>query len=217
MALVIEVLCEGNTHRLEVRDDGTFHMLDHEEIDVRAFVAFGAKPPGCLEAIDEARDNQVDFLVQRIVLDQKTRALLACDFAEHVLPIWYEYYPDDHRPKKAIEAARKYVAGKINESALKIAGEAAWAAANAASSAWAASAGASAAWLATRAASAVWWAARVSAASEARAASWLAAYYHAEAHGNDPAAARAAEKKWQAGRMVQVVEAISRGEDPWHS
>ena len=62
MSIVIEFECEGHTHRLELRDDGTFHMLDHEEIDVRAFVAFGAKPPGCLEEIEKARADPVWFL-----------------------------------------------------------------------------------------------------------------------------------------------------------
>ncbi len=124
MAVVIEVLCEGHTHRLEFRDDGTFHMLDHEEIDVRAFVAFGAKPPGCLIEIDKARENSVRFLVVHLGIDQKAISLLACDFAERVLPIWYEYYPDDHRPREAIEAVREYLAGKINKSALEIAREA---------------------------------------------------------------------------------------------
>jgi hypothetical protein len=31
---------------------------------------------------------------------------LVCDFAEHVLPIFEAKYPDDDRPRKAIEAAR---------------------------------------------------------------------------------------------------------------
>ncbi len=210
MALVIEVICEGHTHHLELRDDGTFRMLDHEEIDVRAFVAFGAKPPGCLEEIDKARADPVWFLFDHLDINQKTLSLLACDFAEHVLPIWYEYYPNDHRPRETIEAARKYVARKISAadaaiSATRAATAAAWAsvasASAAARSAETAMAAAWAAWTAPRAAE---W------------ASW-AASYHAEAHGNDLEAAEAAEKRWQGGRVVQVVEAISRGEDPWQS
>ena len=34
--------------------------------------------------------------------------LLACDFAEHVLPIWQAKYPDDLRPAQCIEAARAF-------------------------------------------------------------------------------------------------------------
>ncbi len=213
MAVVIDVLCEGHTHRLEFRDDGTVHMLDHEEIDVRAFVAFGAKPPGCLEEIDKARDDPVGSLFDRLGIDKKTLSFFACDFAEHVLPIWYEYYPDDHRPREAIEAARKYVAGKIEKATLDRAMLAAWSEAERA--AWeAVRAASTAAWEAVRAAST-----ELAAAAGARTASraaW-AAYDYAEAHGSDPEAARAAEKRWQVCRIVQVVEAISRGEDTWQN
>ncbi len=221
MPCVIEVLCEGHTHRLEVRDDGTAHMLDHEEIDVRAFVVFGAKPPGCLEEIDRARDDPVGFLFDHLDINQKTISLLACDFAERVLPIWYEYYPDDHRPRKTIEATRKYVDGKIEKSTFQRARNAAWTASVAAARAvtW------SSAVVAVDAARSASWSAAASAAAASAAAGVLAAasaaaravYDHAEAHGNDPEAARAAEKRWQVGRIVQVVEAISRGEDPWQS
>ena len=231
MSVVIDVLCEGHTHRLELRDDGTCHMLDHEEIDVRAFVAFGAKPPGCLKSIDKAREQPVRFLVDYLDIDRKTHILLSCDFAEHVLPIWYEYYPDDHRPRKTIEAARKYVAGKTKESVLKRTRRAAREARGTASEAyWSESKSevATAAWDAARSAASAAVSAAMSATSAIRGAEWAsssvitvkaarAAASHAEAHGKDPGAARAAEKRWQGGRMVQVVEAMSRGEDPWRS
>ena len=225
MAVVIEVECEGHTHRLEVRDDGTYHMLDHEEIDVRAFVAFGAKPPGCLEEIEKARAVPIFFLFKHMDINQKTKILLACDFTEHVLPIWYEYYPDNHRPRKAIEAAREYVAGKIKKSTLEMArkataASAASAAASAASAAWAAEeAAASSAW-------AAWAAEHVAAAAEEastaamdawsarsalRSSGWAAdrsawaTYYHAKAHGNDPEAAEDAEIRWQIGRVLRFL------------
>jgi hypothetical protein len=44
-----------------------------------------------------------------------------------------------------------------------------------------------------------------------------AAYHHAKARGDDPDAAANAENKWQVARAVQVLEAVSRGEDPWRS
>ena len=146
-----------------------------------------------------------------------------------MLPIWYEYYPDDHRPREAIEAARKYVAGKIEKATLEKTRAAAVRAGAARSATEAAKwARSSAAWAATSARSVVshvarwtWRAAsgwsEYGAAWEAAAKAAGAVYHYAKEHGNDPDAARAAEKKWQVGRVVQVVEAISRGEDPWHS
>lgn len=41
--------------------------------------------------------------------DQKILALWAADCAEHVLPFFEEKYPGDDRPRKAIEACRRWV------------------------------------------------------------------------------------------------------------
>ena len=45
--------------------------------------------------------------------DQKTLVTWACDCAEHVLPYFQEKYPEDNRPKKAIEAGHAWVRGEI--------------------------------------------------------------------------------------------------------
>jgi hypothetical protein len=45
--------------------------------------------------------------------DQRTLALWAADCAERVLPIFEAKYPDDDRPRKAIEAARAWARGKL--------------------------------------------------------------------------------------------------------
>jgi len=45
--------------------------------------------------------------------DQKALALWAADCAERVLPYFEKKYPKDYRPRKAIEAARKWAKGKI--------------------------------------------------------------------------------------------------------
>lgn len=69
-------------------------------------------------------------------LTEQEQRLIAADFAERVLPLFEDYYPDDDRPRKAIEAARAFVRGEITKEQLDAAGAAAWAAARAA--AWAA-------------------------------------------------------------------------------
>ena len=45
--------------------------------------------------------------------DQKALALWAADCAEHVLPYFEKECPKDDRPRKAIEAARKWTRGLI--------------------------------------------------------------------------------------------------------
>ena len=58
--------------------------------------------------------------------------LFACDCAEMALPIYEKKYPDDLRPRKAIQAGRDFANGLITDAARDAAGDAAWAAARAA-------------------------------------------------------------------------------------
>ena len=62
--------------------------------------------------------------------------LFACDCAEMVLPIFEKKYPDDKRPRYAIEVARRYAEGQATDEERAAAGDAAmaaaWAAARAA-------------------------------------------------------------------------------------
>lgn len=50
---------------------------------------------------------------------------LACDFAEHLLPIWEAAYPDDKRPKEAIEVTRRFARGEATQADLSAARSAA--------------------------------------------------------------------------------------------
>jgi len=89
--------------------------------------------------------------------------LFAADCAEMVLPIYEKYYPNDNRPRLAIQAARDYANGLITLEELAASSAAAWAASRAAArvAAWAASRAAArvaaeaAAWAAARAAARV--------------------------------------------------------------
>ena len=57
---------------------------------------------------------------------------IAADFAESVLHIFEDKYPEDKRPRLAIQAARDFADGKIDDAARAAAVAAAWAAAVAA-------------------------------------------------------------------------------------
>ena len=96
----------------------------------------------------------------------KIARLFAADCAESVLPIFESEKPDDPRPRLAIQAARDYAVGLIDDNARAAAGAAAWAAARAA----ARDAARTAAWDAARAAA---WAAALYAASYAAQAAAL--------------------------------------------
>ena len=116
-------------------------------------------------------------------LTEQEQRLIAADFAEHVLPLFEAEYPDDDRPRKAIEAARAYARGEITKEQLDDARAAARDAA------------AAAAWDAARAA------ARDDARADARAAAAAAAGAAART------AARDDERAWQQQRIDEVVAA----------
>lgn len=126
-------------------------------------------------------------------LSEKQLHLLACDFAESVLHFFENEYPNDNRPRQAIEAKRRWVNGEISDSELQTAWAAAWDA-RAARAAWAAwdARDASAA---ARAASATAKAARV--ASAASDTAWTAR------------AAMAAELKKQVEKVKTAVRDIN--------
>jgi hypothetical protein len=99
--------------------------------------------------------------------------LFAADCAESVLHIYENKYPNDDRPRKAIQAARNYANGVITLKELAAARDAAWDAARdaAGDAGYAARAARGAAWDAARAAGAARGAAW-DAAWAARAAAW---------------------------------------------
>ena len=53
------------------------------------------------------KDEEMVELVSKT--DQKTLALWAIDCAERVMPCFEEKYPQDHRPRQAIETLKKWV------------------------------------------------------------------------------------------------------------
>ena len=60
----------------------------------------------------------------------KIARLFACDCAERTLPIFEKKYPEDKRPRQAIEAARKFANGEATQKELDaawaVAGDAVW-------------------------------------------------------------------------------------------
>ena len=77
----------------------------------------------CLQAVSPEQEKERDAIAR----------LFACDCAEHVLHYFEDNYPEDKRPRQAIEAARRLMAGAITSKELAAAGTTAWDAAWAAS------------------------------------------------------------------------------------
>ena len=82
----LPIPCGDEWHWIAVCDDGSVEMLDHSEKTLRPFAAFEADAPRCLETLDRWRENPLlPFL--RGGTDTRFLGLLACDYAEHVLPL----------------------------------------------------------------------------------------------------------------------------------
>jgi len=125
--------------------------------------------------INENKLDWVNWLIVRL-MTYKQYVSYAVYAAEQVIGIYEKQYPNDKRPRQAIEAAKKCIddpSAKNKQSA--------WAAAGAAEAAWAA------AWVAWAAAGAVgaveaaWAAARAAWAAGAAEAAWAAAWAAREA------------------------------------
>jgi hypothetical protein len=159
-------------------------------------------------------------LVRRVgELTPGIAATFAADCAERVLGLFEAKFPDDDRPRKAIEAARACIADPTPENraaagaagaaryagdaaryagdAARYAGDAAWAAAWAVAVAVAAGDAGDAARAAVYAARYAWDAA------------WDAAWAVAVAAGDAGDAAWAAEREWQGAHLIELLEAAS--------
>jgi hypothetical protein len=65
-----------------------------------------------IEKGEEDLKNAIIELTMK--LDHKTLVIWATDCAEHVLSFFEEKYPNNDRPRKAIEAGRAWVQGKMS-------------------------------------------------------------------------------------------------------
>lgn len=144
-------------------------------------------------------------LLRKIVAwNHRSARLFACDCAEHTLYLYEKRYPNDGRPRRAIEITRQYALGEATHHQLVIDRSAAWSAQNMAidRNAIRAAAGACAA---TR--DVTWYAAW----NAARGGRWAARQAAADAESDTAAKAAAkaagenAEREWQTRRLLRYL------------
>ena len=125
--------------------------------------------------------------------------LLACDYAEHVLPNFEKVFPGDSRVRDCIAVARRYALGQATIAELRAAERAAKRAAErAAKRATGSVAERVTAWAAA-------WAAKWAAESAAESATAWAAAWAAE-WAAESAAERVTENGWQQSRLLEMLE-----------
>ena len=86
------------------------------------------KPINLLQIL---KHNGLDdfFWVLNVVSPNEIFRLMACDFAESVLPIFEKQHPNDTRPRDTIATARRFAIGEATSKELSAAWSAAWRAA----------------------------------------------------------------------------------------
>ena len=175
------LLCVSGYHGCEDGDLLEYLYANTYEIETRGEVFQGD---------DKFTAQQIRLVRKCEGWNEVTARLFACDCAAHVLKIYEKQYPNDKSPRECIATARKFAHGKATREELAAALAAAWAAEMAA------------AWAAARASA--WAAAWDAAMAAARASAWDAAW--AAAMAAEMAAARAAEKKYQARRLMKLLK-----------
>jgi hypothetical protein len=215
MSVIVMADYQGEPFEAEVFHDGHIEFPERELQFEQAMEEFTNLDSAVVKLDRLWEESPTEVIFYNMELPKKSCVLLVADYAEHVIHIYEDRYPDDLRPRKAIEATRKFVAGRINSKTL---GKAVRAAETAERAAYAAATGA--AWAATESARAAAEAAKASESSAwelavslsaARAAAWNVSR---DRDSSKQQQARDVEKAWQVRRFVDVMEAV--GQDlPW--
>jgi len=187
--------------------------------------------PKLSQIAENIRLNHLLWILCKIDIKKQFSRVLACDFAEHVLHIYENKYPEDMRPRKAIESCRL-------TTTIPAAAADAYADADAAADAYAAADAAAADAAADNYADAAADAAVDAAAAAAAAAdayadadadanayaaadatavtAAAAAYAHAYDNKTDAYAARQVERDWQKSHLISLLIQYENGTIDWN-
>ena len=76
------------------------------------------KTPMEIAQLDIPAEDRIWVLLHPEIIPEKRLHLLACDFAEKVLPIFEAAHPKDKRPRAVLEIKRQWVDGKATNGEL---------------------------------------------------------------------------------------------------
>jgi len=136
------VLCESGYHCFMPE-----HILEWLEAQLFEVEIKGR----CVHGYDKTVTRQMRFIRKVDTWNDKTARLFACYCARDTLPIFEKKYPNDNRPRVAIETAERYANGEATIEELNAAWAAAWDAASDAAWDAARAAASDAAWAAASA------------------------------------------------------------------
>lgn len=125
------VLCESGFHGVQEKD-----VLEHLPRTIGAQLWVVEVKGQRVNGADKFAASQMKLVECIGVTTEENLRLFAADCAEDVLDLFEDAYPDDTRPRDAINVARRYALGQATREELAAAraaaGDAAWAAGDAA-------------------------------------------------------------------------------------
>ena len=92
---------------------------EHLEYEI-AYAAMGGHKTTAMYLLELWIEEPIEAICTNIHLERNTLALIAIDWAEHVLPLFEREYPEDKNPHMMVAASRKFVSGKISKSAFEV-------------------------------------------------------------------------------------------------
>ncbi len=102
----------GRIHHVQLRLH--YAMNNQMTSELNSEVAFFKRLRSIQDLRSLKRNSMMDKHSKRLNgQDHKLLAIWAADCAEHVLPYFEKIYPEDDRPRRAIEAARAWVRGDL--------------------------------------------------------------------------------------------------------
>jgi len=100
----------------DVCEDGLSDFMDMHS-DKTVSLKDALESNGTEDLLSAFFDNKEHFVESQI----KDAKLLLCDYADHVLHIFEEKYPDNNAPRTCIETTRKYINGECSKAGLIVA------------------------------------------------------------------------------------------------
>ena len=127
MSVVVETEYGGETFDVEIFHDGHIEFPDRDFEYEQGMEEFTNSESAVAQFNRLWKESPMDEVILKCFdLPKNSTALLAADCAEHVLHFYEDKYPDDLRPRNAIDTARKFLAGEIDWQSLEKARKSAW-------------------------------------------------------------------------------------------
>jgi hypothetical protein len=116
MSVVFEVTLDDQPVQLEITHEGELIFLDYNITHDLAALEFGYPKTSAVFLYERWNAYPLDALlrdISRRSIHNQTIALLAADWAEHVLPIYERWHRGKQGPRDLVEASRAVLRGQI--------------------------------------------------------------------------------------------------------